>query len=271
MQKLHVDDALDFIAQHLATLPGPESPQRPTHNDRPYGSDLWVPYVAERYWQSRGVQLRDLGRDSEPFYTPFYDAAWQLSRFGVVRPGQVVPQGQSIAPGFNGDGFSLTSFGREWVRDAAKRPTSGPSRFAELLLAFGPKFGSGFEQRAAEAVRCYRTGAHLAACVMAGAAAESVMLALAIMKSGDEDVVLRDYRSASGSKKITDLVVKGLPGGLAEQVRHGSGAIAAFWRNEAAHGTYSHISEIEAHASLSQLLRFCQVAVDNWGTLTKPA
>jgi hypothetical protein len=66
----------------------------------------------------------------------------------------------------------------------SKRRVSGdPSRMSELFAVFATTYGPGFMQRASEAIRCHRTSNYLAACVMAGAAAESILLAVA-MESG---------------------------------------------------------------------------------------
>jgi hypothetical protein len=103
---------------------------------------------------------------------------------------------------------------------------------------------------------------------MAGAAAESILLAVAIAKmAGDEGRILAQYRTAQGRKRITDLITGGLRQGLAEQFVMASG-IVNFWRDEAAHGTRTTITEGEAQASLAQLLRFAQLTADNWDTLT---
>jgi hypothetical protein len=170
---------------------------------------------------------------------------------------------------FQGDGFSLTEFGRGWVQTAAEHPPSDPSRFSEVLQPFIGRFGEGFAQRATEASRCYRTTNYLACCVMAGAAAESILLAVAIAKmAGDEGNVLKEYRGAHGRQKITDRITGGLRQGLTEQFVM-TADLLTFWRNEAAHGTRTTITEGEAHASLAQLLRFAQLTVDNWDTLTQ--
>jgi hypothetical protein len=104
-----------------------------------------------------------------------------------------------MGTGFVGDGYSVTDFGRLWLKDAAQHPSSDPSRLAEVLQTLGKHFGAGYQQRAAEAVRCYRTTNYLAACVMAGAAAESILLAVAIAKSdGNETKVLATSKSQGG-------------------------------------------------------------------------
>src|SRR5439155_1301026 len=136
-------------------------PRIQTVLENKYGSDLWLPIVVRRSTSG-----------------PFYDAVWELCRVGVLRPGQTAPMGMNMpGQGFQGDGFSLTEFGRGWVQIAAQHPPSDPSRFSEVLQPFIGRFGEGFAQRAAEASRCYRTTNYLACCVMAGAAAESILLA----------------------------------------------------------------------------------------------
>jgi hypothetical protein len=165
------------------------------------------------------------------------------------------------------DSYSITSFGKVWVAATTKRLVSDPGRFTELVEKFVARFGSGFLQRAAEASACYRTANYLACCALAGAAAESILLSLAIAKSaGNEAQVLSTYRSAGGRRKITDRVLGNVPGGIAEQVRTASNVLH-FWRDETTHGTPTTISEIEAYWSLGQLLRFGQLADDNWATL----
>jgi len=56
----------------------------------------------------------------------------------------------------------------------------------------------GYAQRAGEAVSDYRSLNYLSACTMAGVAAESILLATAIAKVGDEGKVLAEYRSSGG-------------------------------------------------------------------------
>lgn len=89
---------------------------------------------------------------------------------GVLRPGRVAPRNQEVANDF-GDHWSITQFGFEWLAKASLRPFLDMSRMSEVLAAFVPRFGAGFGQRAVEAVGTYRTANYLAACSMAGAAA----------------------------------------------------------------------------------------------------
>jgi hypothetical protein len=265
---MHTEDAFDFLVEYLTRLPEPQSGQRPTHNDRPYGSDFYVPHVVHAYFtrqpHSRSFEINDL---SEEELRSHYDAAWEMCRIGVLRPGQVAPKGQSMGAGFAGDGYSLTTFGRSWLKDTA-RPLTDPSRLTEVLLNLGTRFGDGYKQRSAESVRCYRTGNHLAACVLAGAAAESILLAVAIARvAGDEAKIMAQYKSSGGRGKVLASIVGNVPAGIATQFQHAS-QVLQYWRDEAAHGTSTTISEIEAHTSLTQLLRLAQFTSDHWGKLT---
>ena len=92
---------------------------------------------------------------------------------------------------------------------------------------------------------------------MTGAACESILLALAIKKNGDEAAVLKMYRSAGGRKRILDL----LSGQQTERIRLAittASNLLSFWRDETAHGTATAVGEFEAHEAMSRLLRFAQ-------------
>jgi hypothetical protein len=269
---LHIDDAIEHLVRYLRdeiTKPLPRTPFNAPENK--YGCDLWLPIAVRNFWHPRDPTFTPGNRfQQEAYYRPFYDAAWQLCRIGVLRPGATAQMGwNNSGSGFQGDGYSLTEFGCGWVQTAAQHPPSDPSRFSEVLQPFIGCFGDGFAQRAAEAAHCHRTTNYLACCVMAGAAAESILLAVAIAKmAGDERKVLAEYRGAHGRKKITDRITVGLQQGLAEQFVM-AGGILSFWRDEAAHGTRTTITEGEAQASLAQLLRFAQLTADNWAVLTR--
>jgi hypothetical protein len=63
------------------------------------------------------------------------------------------------------------------------------------------------------------------------------------------------------------MVTTGLSGSVARtfeaalQVLH-------FWRDDAAHGIATTIEEVEAYASLTQLLRLAQFCAERWADLT---
>jgi hypothetical protein len=105
---------------------------------------------------------------------------------------------------------------------------------------------------------------------MCGAGAESILLAVANAKQNEEAKALSVYRTASGRKRVTDMVVAGLKAGLASPFTDATGLLC-YWRDDAAHGVESTISEIEAHEALGQLLPFAQFATDHWAELTGTA
>jgi hypothetical protein len=261
---VHFDDAFDFLVERLAAIPNISG--RNSRNAT-YGCDIWVPLIVQAYWQSRTPPTSAADLTDEHFQ-PFYEAAWELARIGVLRPGPFAPRGQAMGGQlFSGDGFSITRFGRQWLQDAATRPIRDPSRLADVLQRFAPRFGAGYAQRAAEAAATYRTSNYLATCVMSGAAAESILLAVAIAKEKDEAKVLARYKTAGGRTRVTQAITSQLPAGLAAQF----GAplrVLHYWRDDAGHGTSTAISETEAHASLTQLLQLAQFASDHWAELT---
>jgi hypothetical protein len=263
----HFDDAFDFLIEKLAAVPDLTGRMGSNARNATYGCDIWITNVVQAYWQSRMTPgpIADL---SDEHFRPFYDAAWELARIGVLRPGTFAPRGQAMGGQlFSGDGFSITQFGREWLKDAAQRPIRDPSRLADVLRDFAPPFGGGYAQRAIEAVSTYRTANYLASCVMSGAAAESILLAVAIAKVGNEAKVLAEYRAASGRRRVTKLITANVAAGIASQFETAL-QVLHYWRDDAGHGTMTAISEIAAHASLTQLLRLAQFASEHWVQLT---
>lgn len=265
---LHSDEAFEFLVIELASYP--EAKDHRGYRAGQYGGDLWIPDLAWKYWSprlDRSVRRYDSSSDLEQNHLIlWYDAAWKLCRIGVLRPGEFASAGMGMARAF-GDVYTITGFGRKWLEQAAHRPVIDPSRLAELLDGFGSKFGDGYRQRATEAVRTYRTNNYLATCVMAGAAAESILLAVAISKFNDEAKVLREYRTASGRGRITKSIIGNVSAGIASQFEDRLQGMH-YWRDDAAHGVMTTISEIEAHTSLTQLLRLAQFSTDHWNQLT---
>ena len=182
---MHLEDAFDFLVERLAALLATGGGGAIARSGT-YGGDIWIPMVVAAYWQPRIARF-NVGELQDEHFQPFYDAAWELCRIGVLRPGSFAPRGQAMGGQlFSGDGFSLTQFGREWLKNPTQRPIRDPSRLAGVLQSFARRFGDGYAQRATEAASTYRNANYLAACVMAGAAAESILLAVAIAKTGNE-------------------------------------------------------------------------------------
>jgi hypothetical protein len=232
-----------------------------------YGNDIWVPAIAQQFWRSRLPPGND---PTDQHYIPFYDAAWELCRIGVLRPGMHAAKGQGQIGGgvFSGDGYSITKFGAGWLANPDMRVSLDPSRMSEIFASFDKHFGTGFSQRATEAVRCHRTTNYLASCAMAGAAAESILLAVASAKANDEAKVLAEYGKAQGRLTVTRIVTTGISGALKRQFEAALGVLH-YWRDSAAHGKATAISEVEAYAGLTQLLRLAQFSHDNWTELTR--
>jgi hypothetical protein len=182
---VRAEDALNVIVEQLSRL----GAARDFRGNRmgPHNADVWVPDLAWRYWQPLLPPggFMDVSHLTHDHLIPFYDAAWDLCRIGVLRPGVFAPVGQELAAAF-GDQFVVTEFGREWLQAAQHRPVLAPKRLGEMLQALGGRFGAGYAQRVTEAVNTYRAQNYLSTCTMAGAAAESVLLATASAKRKDE-------------------------------------------------------------------------------------
>jgi hypothetical protein len=249
---MNVEDANNFIINFL------RYPQNEGYSI--YGYDIYLPNVLKAYLSNieKDKDNRELSRQISP---EFYAAAWELCRRGILRPGVKIMGAQST--GFE-DGYSITPFGKQWLDESNLDdhvPTE-PGRFAEMLKPFENRFGSPFYERSQEAIRCYGAHAYLACCVMCGAAAESILLATAIAKSGDEVRILADYNRASGRSSLEKFLLGKVRDRLREEFQ-GYLTLLKYWRDQAGHGAASNIKDNEAYTSLALLLRF-SLYVDQW-------
>jgi hypothetical protein len=163
----------------------------------------------------------------------------------------------------------LTQHGREWLasEDAAVLLLLQPGSLAKTLAEYAYLYGPGYLQRANEAIKARNASAYLACCAMCGAAAESILLALAIARTGDEAEVLKTYNSRSGRSTV----VRTLTGQVVEPVRKRFttySELLNYWRDDAAHGVASELSDAHAEESLATLLRLAQFSADHWTDLT---
>ena len=199
-------------------------------------------------------------------------AAWDLCRRGVIRPGVMGLGLQSTPEGAAGAGYSLTPYGEKWIRespDAHKYdfiPTE-VGRHGERIQQWAARFGEGFKQRANDAIKCYQAQAFFAACAMCGAAAESILLAIAVAKAGDASGVLEQYLSSGGRRRTLDLVVQGLDAQWRRQMDHFM-FLLSYWRDASSHGAATNITEEESFTSWALLIQFAHVSFDNWVLLT---
>lgn len=259
---LTVEDAIQLIVRYLR---GP----RPSDETSSYGYGLYLPNVARGYLKEIGKTWQESEYLWPSLSSVFYAAAWELCRRGIIRPGVRQAGVQITDDGSGGNGYSVTPYGEAWLRRASEADLVPlePSRFAQMLATAGKKFGSGFVERSQEAVRAYQAHAFLACCAMCGAAAESIILALAIEKIGDEKKVLDIYVSASGRGRVENLLLGKQPKVVQEEF-HRYTTLLKYWRDSAAHGKAVSITEPEAFSSLALLLRFARFAADRWGELT---
>jgi hypothetical protein len=262
------------MTEHEATIFLIDYLRKPIPSSAPsFGYDVYIPRVLRRFFKldtkpgyinDDDVWTLDAGRVSPLFYA----AAWNLCRRGIIRPGVKQMGAQETADGSAGNGYSITPFGSQWLREAASDdfvPTE-PERFGDLRGVFAARFGNGFQERGQQAVRCYGAHAYLACCAMTGAAAESVLLATAIAKRSEAEV-MRAYGGAKGRSRVEQMIV----GQLVDPIRRDLLALSGllkYWRDEAAHGKSSGIGDNEAYTSLAMLLRLSQFTNDHWDELT---
>jgi hypothetical protein len=239
---MQADDATAFIVDVL------RNPRRgddyPTHGYDVRLPNVIVAYIIEVEKSTEPLQSLHRGRRVDELSPLFYDAAWGLCRLGVFRPGIKDARGPGAAPGAGAEGYCLTAVGRSWLEEGASAVfLADPDRLSQMFDKLSPQFGNGFLQRATEAVRCHRFGAYLGCCAMSGAAAESILLAVAIAKSGDARTTLTTYQAASGRRRVVESVVRQARPGIADPFKSATGLLS-YWRDAAAHGLASTISEI---------------------------
>jgi hypothetical protein len=230
-----------------------------------YGYDLYARTGAELAARQRYPHEHYLDVHVRELSPIFYEAAWEICRRGIVRPGVRRSGEQAVEEG----GYSLTAAGRAALEnlDAATVLIAQPGSLAATFNGYRQLFGDGFHQRAMEAIRCRNAEAWLACCAMVGAAAESVLLAIAITKEGDEERVLRTYHGVRGRQAVLNIIV-----GQADAHRRNTlttfAGIVSLWRDDAAHGRASPIDTSNADEALRQLLHMCQWVAREWNTLT---
>jgi hypothetical protein len=256
------EDAFHAVVSYL------RSQDKPGYSN--YGYELYLPNVIRRHLE---ITHQMHFNQAEPYIRAlsphFYAAAWEMCWRGILRPGVREHGEQGTDDGAGGNGYSLTPRGREWLTQAGQYDyvPAEPGRFSKMLESFSPRFGPGYRERSQEALNCYQAHAYLACCTMCGAAAESILLALAISKNGDETAVLKDYSAQGGRTRIENLVVGKKTKPLQDEFRADINLLK-YWRDNAAHGKRVGINENEAFTSLALLLRFTQFSSDHWAELT---
>lgn len=203
----------------------------------------------------------------QPNAAPFYSVAWRLCCRGILAqaPTSIQRDYGAVA----GADFIVTEYGAKWLSGLSEYDC-GPTeygRFSQLLANHAQKLGNGYHARSQEAISCYRAQTYLACCAMCGAAAESITLALAIAKKGNEAEVLKEYGGSGGRGKIERFL-------LANQDAHINRNLPNYtsllneWRDIAAHGDVPIVGEEEAFTALMILLRFARFAEERWSNIT---
>jgi hypothetical protein len=267
---LSIDEAIALFVEKLRTAPSLSPGYDPNMRGASEGCDVLVTEVLSTWWHREHRNKYPMPDPGEQDYAPFHDAAWELARRGILRPGPAYPGLRHVFGGPNpteANGFSLTEMGREWISkyDQEVLFPLDPGRFATLLTSYGHRFGPAFRQRIAEANGCYRMMTYLAACAMAGAACESILLAIGSAKFGEK--ALRIYFGRDGRRLLIRQITTNLSSSLKQPVETAA-SILSYWRDDAAHGYVTEITEFSAHDALSRLLRFAQFVDRNWDELT---
>lgn len=261
---LNEEDAFTFLARYL---------QKPAPSGySTYGYEIYLPLVFEAYLRDVGgiPQHKSVESEFKGISPMFFAAAWEMCRRGILRPGVREYGLQNTNEGHAGCGFTITPSGKKWIVEAGNKydyvPIE-PGRFSSMLATHAPKYGDVFLERSQEAIRCYSAHAYLACCAMCGAAAESILLSLAIAKKNDVDAVEKEYLGSGGRGRIEKMLLDSKPNYLVNEFR-GFMALLKYWRDSSAHGLASGIQENEAFTSLAVLLRFAQFGSDRWADLT---
>lgn len=258
-EELNFEDAMKMVIGFL---------KNPDHGSfAKYGYGFYLPNVVRTYLRKQGRD-QEAERLLENWSPVLYEVAWELCLRGILRPGIKKHGGQATDDGNAGNGYSITALGKKWLEETDQHvfiPTE-PDRFGQLLAPYNEKFGEGFHERGQQAIRCYSARAYLACCAMCGASAESIMLAVAIKKSGDEQDILKRYSSRNGRQDVENFIIGKARKDLQDNYKSYM-VLLKYWRDEAAHGKASNIRENEAYTALLLLLRFAMLVNDNWNEL----
>jgi hypothetical protein len=243
--------------------------RNPDHgNHATYGYEIYLPALVRRDLAKNNINYQDHEKHMRQMMPMLYAAAWDLCRRGILRPGIKTYGEQGTPDGASGNGYTITPFGKQWLdeSDGDTFVPTEPERFAQMLAPYRDLYGNAFQERAQEAIRCYGARVYLACCILCGAAAESILLATAIAKSNETEV-LSQYRSANGRKKVENLILGKARQNLQEEHKSYM-ALLKYWRDMGAHGRIANIKDNEAYTSLALLLRFAIFTKDNWEELT---
>jgi hypothetical protein len=190
--KLNEQEAFSYIINYLTI-----SQTDGTHKD----ADLIISEALAEYVRLHLNRVPKIPHNDDPFikynFSVSQDAAAHLCRMGVLRIGA---QGYAVNDKVTGHAYSLTTQGKEWLGRTDEFIYQSPSHFPEILAKYNEIFGDGFRQRAQEACNTYLAGCYLSACIMCGAAAESIVLNLMIKRvPQNEQQIIKKYEARGGT------------------------------------------------------------------------
>ncbi|WP_374331357.1 hypothetical protein [Aestuariivirga sp.] len=256
--ELSLDEAIGFLIQRAH--------ERLNTEAYDYGYDLQVDSALDAFLGSMQYgQLRDQAR--RVLFPIMAEAAWELCKRGVLRPGVSKWGGQGLD---TGHGYTITAAGRDWLSNGATDDylLMQPGSLAASLREHASLFGLGYEQRVREALICRDVQAWLSCCAMAGAAAEAILISLAIQILGDETKVFSIYNSKSGRHELQKAVRRDWKEHDATQLNTMM-KIVAYWRDDAAHGRFIDVTQATAEEALRQLLHLSLWVGREWARLTR--
>ncbi len=233
-----------------------------------YGYELYLPNAMYRYCNTKDLS-------NPEYYFPqisalFIEGAWQLIQRGILRLGVAAFQEQVTESGSGGMGYSFTIFGKEWLAEDSSEdifPTD-ISNYGNIISQFTGLYGSGFVQRADEAVRCYFAHAYYACCAMTGAAAESIALYLATQIDGDEEKIIKEYEKPGGRTSILKIIGKKQKSNNLRQLT-AYFELLSYWRDNSSHASKLKVDADEAYTSILLLIKFAVFVRDHINDLVE--
>ena len=270
MSMMTEDDAMEYVIEHIKHNMD-KAPDQSTGDNK--GFDVFIPDVMEQYiitTHKINTDRQDIPSDLKVEYFPiFQTVAWELCRRGILRMFRKSCDAHIYERESWEGGFSLTEHGRTWLRnhEQADYVPLEPGRFSQIIGQYAELFGPGFQSRAQEAARCFKWDCFLACCVMCGAAAESILLRIAIEKKRDEGFVLSKYQRAQGRRNIKNLVIQNTNRHIQKEFPKMLDQLSE-WRDVSSHGQATQVSDNESFVALRELIRFASFCKDNWTDLT---
>lgn len=237
-------DRLEHLLRQIA------SGQNPTYS--PYGSygyDVYLPSLAA----TRGVEHNS--QEHRAHTSVYADVAWALAQRGLLRPGAIRYQTGSSTQQ-EGMGYSLTQAGRDWLNahPRAEVRVEDADHTRALLEKYGERFGPVFVTLAGEALQCYHAQCFLAACSVAGAAAEALARSVVEARSS------QDHGGEPGSLA---LALSGLAPDVAEQVQTMLTALMQTGQQVTA-GQVSRLDVNDAYLAIQRLVESAKWLDAHW-------